>query len=147
MLGLPLFSLVQDISFLKTHDMGYAIQYLLFVIRHIKEAGLGVTDPLQDVQDPFSIRNVQSVTGFVHDQKRRRLHHGPGQEDHPPLSVGELMKRLTGNILNTEKLDPLIDDCLLILGRILIQSDGIVESRGDDVVSAHFLAVLNLQLR
>ena len=79
--------LAQDLSFLKTHDMGYAIQNLLFVIRHIKKVGLGVTDPLQDVQDSFSIRDVQSVTRFVHDQKRGRLHHGPGQENHPPLSV------------------------------------------------------------
>lgn len=100
--------------------MSDTIQDLFFMIGHVKKVGFGVTDPLQDVQNPFPVRNVQSVARFVHDQEHRRLDHGPGQEDHPLLPIRKVVKRLSGDILDTEKLNPLIDDHLLVRGWILI---------------------------
>ena len=108
--------------------MGYTIQNLFFMIGHVEKVGFGVTDPLQDVQDSFPVRDVQSVARFVHDQEHRRLDHGPSQEDHPLLPIRKMVKRLSGDILDTEKLNPLIDDLLLGRGWILIQSDGIIKS-------------------
>jgi hypothetical protein len=51
--------------------MGYTIQNLFFVIGNIKKVGFGVTDPLQEVQDSFPVRDVQSMARFVYDQEHR----------------------------------------------------------------------------
>src|SRR5574340_1067305 len=69
-------------AFLESKDMGDAVENLLLVIGYIKKVCFRLTDHLNDVQNPSPVQNVEAVTGFVQDEKRRGLDHGPGQEDH-----------------------------------------------------------------
>ena len=119
--------LAHHLSLLKAYHMGDAVQDLIFVVGDEQDVSLRLSDHLYDVQDPSPVQKIEAVAGLVEDEEEGRFDHGPGEKDHPFLSIGEAMKGLSRNVADTEKLDPPIHDDLLFLGRVLIKPDGIVK--------------------
>src|SRR3990172_9941309 len=119
--------LLQYLSFMNSHHMGHAAQDFILVIRDIKEVSLGLADPLQDFQDPFPVGDIETMTGFIDNQKGRGFHHGPCQQDHSFLPVGKTVLRLLCNVLDTKKLYPSVNDLFFFRRGVLVKPNGIIK--------------------
>ena len=118
------------------------------MVGHIDEIRGGLAaDELDELQDLSAVGIIEPVARLVQDHEKRRLDHGPGQEDEALLPVREMVEPLACHVFHFQKSEPLPDGPVLFLCAALVEPYGVKEPRADHIVSRDALLIPHLEFR
>ena len=98
-------------------------------------------DTAHQVEDAPPVVRVQTSARFVQDQQGRRFHHGPGDQDHLALALGELVEQRGRQGLDSQGRHPRARGTHLTGMAVPIQPDRIEKTRTDHIQSRQLLLI------